>query len=701
MRLRVNILSLLICLALNLCLLNSPSLGQKKTGKQNLVEPYKSWLERDVAYIITRTEHDAFLRLTTNDERDKFMADFWELRNPTPGAPTNPFKEEHYKRLAYANAYFGKASGDTGWRTDMGRTYIVLGPPQQKSTYHDSQSLRPMEVWFYQNANPALPPYFSVLFYRKDNFSEYKYYSPYFDGPQELVTARGDTRQQAWVTIDKDGSRELARLSLTLLPDEPIDTVNASSSMQSDLMIAKLRDLANNPLSIEQLNLQRMRSSVSSVMVNKGGTLGTLVVPVRDSTGQTRLDYVLRLSKPGDLALLESSGKDFALKVGIGVDVSTKDEKLIFSQQREYTKTLSADQKGRIQSRIFGFEGSLPLPPGSYHLEFTLTDFVKKLSYREKQDVVVPEIPNEALAVTSIVPFVGVKQVNGAFRDVVPFSFGDIKFVPILKREASYSTGNQLRFFYQIWGPEQVGRNAPGSTLKLKYTYGRPGGRMEAEFLEDSVDRSQFDAHGSLVNGKELPVGSWAPGNYKLILALKDPATNQDTFSTMDFRVGAEYAAPDPWGLDDREESAKEVQNGERDYQRGLCYLANGKNEAASSAFHAALEKNPDSQRTLTALVDADFLRKAYPEVAKYAGRVSVTEKTEERTILQLAQSLDNTGDTKDAIGLLETSLKMRKPTGPIYLTLAQYYVRQGLNDKASQYEKRGRELMRSPETQN
>src|SRR5215471_12909207 len=88
MRLRVNILSLLICLALNLCLLNSPSLGQKKTGKQNLVEPYKSWLERDVAYIITRTEHDAFLRLTTNDERDKFMADFWELRNPTPGAPT-------------------------------------------------------------------------------------------------------------------------------------------------------------------------------------------------------------------------------------------------------------------------------------------------------------------------------------------------------------------------------------------------------------------------------------------------------------------------------------------------------------------------------------------------------------------------------------------------------------------------------------
>jgi GWxTD domain-containing protein len=271
--------------------------------------------------------------LRSNEERDKFIADFWELRNPNPGAPTNTFKEEHYKRLAYANSYFGKESGNTGWRTAMGRTYIVLGPPQQKSTYHDSQSIRPMEVWFYQNANPALPPYFSVAFYREDNFSEYKQYSPYFDGPEKLVTTRGETRQQAWVTIDKDGSRELARTALTLLPDEPIDTVNATSSMQSDLMLARLHDLANSPLSIEQLNLQRMRRSVSSSMVVRGDSLGTLVVPVRDSTGATRVDYALRLNKPEDFSLAEASGR-FSFHIRVRVEVTSKENKPVFTQDR-------------------------------------------------------------------------------------------------------------------------------------------------------------------------------------------------------------------------------------------------------------------------------------------------------------------------------------------------------------------------------
>jgi len=677
----------------------SPALSAQK--KENLAKNYRDWLERDVVYIITRTEHDAFLRLSSNEERDRFIDNFWEIRNPTPEAPTNPFKEEHYKRLAYANNYFGKASGDLGWRTDMGRTYIVLGPPQQKSTYHDSQSLRPMEVWFYQNVNPALPPYFSVLFYRKDNFSEYKLYSPYFDGPQELITTRGQTRQQAWVTIDKDGNRELARLSLSLLPDEPVDTVNATTSMESDVMLAHLRDLANNPLSVEQLNLQRMRNSVSSVMIMRSGTLGVLVVPVRDSSGQSRVDYALHLSKPEDFSLAESSTNHFNFKIGIQIAVFTKDNNRIFMQEREYTRSLSEDQKRRIQNRIFGFEGSLPLPPGSYHLEFTLTDLLKKVSYREKQDVVVPDIPKDALLVTSIVPFVAVKKAEAEGRDVVPFAFGDIKFIPILKREAAYSSGNQLRFFYQIWGPKRILADAPGQKLKLKYTYGRPGGRMEAEFLEDAVDRAQFDPNGSLVNGKELPVGGWAPGNYKLILTLTDPATNQDTYSTMDFRVGSGFATPDPWGIDDREETAKEVRNGERDYQRGLCYLAAGDNDSASPALHTALDKNPGSQRALTALVDADFLRKAYPEVAKYATSVSVTDRTEERTILQLAQSLDLTGDTKNAISVLEGSLKSRKPSGPIYLTLAGYYTKQGLSDKASQYEKKGRELMLTHESQN
>src|SRR5438445_9242364 len=84
------------------------ALGQKK---QKLEKNYRDWLERDAAYIITKDERDAFLRLTTDDARDKFIENFWEIRNPTPGALTNSYKEEIYQRIALADARFGVGSG--------------------------------------------------------------------------------------------------------------------------------------------------------------------------------------------------------------------------------------------------------------------------------------------------------------------------------------------------------------------------------------------------------------------------------------------------------------------------------------------------------------------------------------------------------------------------------------------------------------
>jgi len=83
---------------------------------------------RDVGYIIDQAERTAFLGLTTNAERDEFIERFWERRNPSPGGP-NQFKEEHYRRIAYANEHF--ASAVPGWQTDRGHIYILYGPPDE------------------------------------------------------------------------------------------------------------------------------------------------------------------------------------------------------------------------------------------------------------------------------------------------------------------------------------------------------------------------------------------------------------------------------------------------------------------------------------------------------------------------------------------------------------------------------------------
>src|SRR5579859_4177425 len=95
--------------------------------KKELQSGWGRWLNEDVAYIITEDERTAFNQLRTDDERDQFVEQFWLRRDPTPDTVENEYKEEHYRRIAYANEHF--ASGIPGWKTDRGRMYIRFGPP--------------------------------------------------------------------------------------------------------------------------------------------------------------------------------------------------------------------------------------------------------------------------------------------------------------------------------------------------------------------------------------------------------------------------------------------------------------------------------------------------------------------------------------------------------------------------------------------
>ncbi len=98
---------------------------------------YQKWLTEDVAWIISDQERSDFKKLSTSQQRKDFVIAFWDRRNPTPGAETNTFKEEHYRRLAYANKHF--AEGMPGWETDRGRFYVSYGPPDSIETLTNSQ----------------------------------------------------------------------------------------------------------------------------------------------------------------------------------------------------------------------------------------------------------------------------------------------------------------------------------------------------------------------------------------------------------------------------------------------------------------------------------------------------------------------------------------------------------------------------------
>ena len=124
-----------------------PSKAEKRRQKaiqKEMESPYKKWLSEEVPYIITSEERAAFKKLSTDDEREQFIENFWERRNPNPGSPENEFKEEYYRRIAYANEHY--ASGLQGWRTDRGRIYIMYGPADEVDSHPSGGSyLRPQE----------------------------------------------------------------------------------------------------------------------------------------------------------------------------------------------------------------------------------------------------------------------------------------------------------------------------------------------------------------------------------------------------------------------------------------------------------------------------------------------------------------------------------------------------------------------------
>jgi GWxTD domain-containing protein len=122
-------------------------------------DPYRIWLDEDVVYIISDAERLAFMTLRTNEERDAFVEQFWARRDPTPGTPVNEFKDEHYRRIAYADSNFAtRLTPGRGWNTDRGQVYIKYGPPDEKESHAPGTYTRPdgttqpfaSELWLYR-----------------------------------------------------------------------------------------------------------------------------------------------------------------------------------------------------------------------------------------------------------------------------------------------------------------------------------------------------------------------------------------------------------------------------------------------------------------------------------------------------------------------------------------------------------------------
>ena len=191
MRCSMRFLLYLMALMMLLCVADPLVFAKDKESK--LPPQYREWLDRDVAYIITRGEKTQFLSLTSDAERDKFIDWFWAIRNPDPESSVNAYKEEHYNVSPTWTITLASGSAcPVGPQTEDAFTSFSVLQNRQATIKALIASVL-CRFGSMRQIRQGYRPFFSVLFYKRDSVGDYMTYSPDFDGPQELITERGMT----------------------------------------------------------------------------------------------------------------------------------------------------------------------------------------------------------------------------------------------------------------------------------------------------------------------------------------------------------------------------------------------------------------------------------------------------------------------------------------------------------------------------
>jgi len=663
---------------------------------KSLSPHYRHWIEEEVPYIIETEERKEFLALKTDAERDAFIRVFWDTRNPDPGSDINEFKEEHYRRLAYANATFGNIKAQDGWRTDMGRIYITLGPPEQRANYPAARNLRPIIIWFYQAKTPALPTHFYILFYKRSIGEDYTLYSPYQDGPNRLVTGlEGKNEQKNNLDIIKRSlGNEVARTTLSLIPTEPVDLNDYTPSLQSDVMLSTIKSLPDNPLEKERLAQRRAARESVTTSVFLGANSATPHTAIfRDATGRMTAHTLFAFDHPEEAILGMLPGKkQLGYSLTLQTSVLTADGKdAIYQQNDKLTGEVGDTLASDLRTKRFGAETRIPLAPGQYQLVYTLTNDLTHSAVRQHITVKVPDPAQTNWNISNVLIFSSRPPVRDADARL-PFSVAGLRFEPRGVQQTYLHPGEPLRLLFQLWSKPIPPADRERHRIKIHYVLGSVQSGQEPHLEDEEVDPSNFDDAGNLLTGHTLSTEGLTTGNYRVVITATDEATQQKAYASLNVHIVNESLATDLWTAYDASEG-----NGRGlaidDYKRALTAQMSGQSDAAILWLQRSLGDDQTYLPALDRLVNMLSQSNRYKEVADLSAAHPIPHEVSPQTAILISQARAQTGDFKGATTLLEQQLQFQAPTADLYLALASIYEKQGNASKAQDYKQQAAKL--------
>jgi GWxTD domain-containing protein len=502
--------------------------------RKELETPYRKWLNEDVVYIITDEEKTAFKRLQTDEEREQFIEQFWLRRDPTPDTEENEFKEEHYRRIAYANDHY--ASGIPGWKTDRGRIYIVYGPPDEIESHPSGGTYeRPMEEG---GGETSTYP-----------FEQWRY--RYIEGiGTNIVLEFVDPSMSGeyHLTMDpseKDALTYVPGAGLTLMEQMGLATKTqrfqntdgthlgqafggSSESMMEFNRLEQYAKIQQPP----KVKFKDLEDAVTSKI-----TFNILPMQVRADffplTEASVLTYVTLQFQNKDLNFQSKEGVQKAA-VNIFGRVTTMTRRIVQTFEDTVTVDCADEMLQAYAQRSSIYQKSLPLPPGTYRLNVVVKDIVGGNMNNYETALNVPHVDTEKLQSSTVVLADLIEKVPTKSIGVGQFVIGSSKVRP--RVSDSFSRSEKMGIYFKLYnfGPDEKTQKPNG---QIEYEVVKNGSNEKIfEFTEDVASLPGASASQVTVE-KLLPLDKLQPGQYTLKLKITDRNRNQTLTPTAQFTV--------------------------------------------------------------------------------------------------------------------------------------------------------------------
>jgi len=495
--------------------------------KPELKKAYKDWLEKDVTYIITDEERRAFKKLATDDEREKFIEEFWRRRDPDPDTDENEFKEEYYERIAYANEHF--ASGIPGWKSDRGRIWIMYGKPDERETHPaggnyerpsyeggGSTSTYPFETWFYR----YLPGVGSGV--------EIEFVDP--TGSGEYRIARNPNEKDALLNIPGAGLTLSEQLGLSSKAERITGTGIGAQNYQREQdspfsRLQLLADLSRPP----QIKFNDLASAVNTGVIEENPLNFDLRVDFFRQSDERVITAFTIQTENRELAFADSGGLQQARMNIFGRITSVAGRRAGIFEDPVIT-TATTQELSEAKERKSAYQKAVSLLPGTYKIDVIVRDVASGATGVRHLGFTVPKYEAQKLATSTLVLASKLESL-GDQPAVGQFVIGQTKVIPNVS--GIYRRGQPLGVYLQIYNAG-IDQTTLRPAVDVEYVLMKDGKEIgkQPENWQGMSDAGQRLTLARLIDSQRL-----TPGDYELTIRIRDRVSGQALTPSAKFSI--------------------------------------------------------------------------------------------------------------------------------------------------------------------